>query len=172
MQNLQIINTEKGIVIHGDEALLSKIEGQDLTGVDISDLRVDDQTLGELYNLAIHCRFTYVNNHFGELVTTHDNIKRYKALKEKRILETRPKRMRVVQKFSGESDLTVTFDRAMDELVFVHEGEYDDADISFVAGDFAFRLKPGEILDEALYPFTVITITATSKFKGYVRKFE
>jgi hypothetical protein len=69
------------VLIEGDTALLSKIEGQSLTGVDIADLPVDAQTLSELYNLANSTRLSYVYNAHSEIVKTHDNIKRYKALK-------------------------------------------------------------------------------------------
>jgi hypothetical protein len=77
---MQVLGSGK-ILIEGDEALLAKIEGQSLVGVDISDLQVDAQSLSEIYCLACSTRNSHVYNVHSEVVKTHDNIKRYQVLK-------------------------------------------------------------------------------------------
>jgi hypothetical protein len=49
----RIQNLETGVIrVDGDESLLSKIEGKDLSGIDISDLKLDAQTLSKQYLLG------------------------------------------------------------------------------------------------------------------------
>jgi hypothetical protein len=51
---MRIQNLENGvIVIDQDEALLAKIEGEDLSGIDVSDLPLNADTLGQQYLLAL-----------------------------------------------------------------------------------------------------------------------
>jgi hypothetical protein len=74
------------IVIKGDEALLAKIEGQSLAGVDISDLRVNADTLAELYSIASAApttNFYSAASGTRVLIKTQDNIKRYAVMKQK-----------------------------------------------------------------------------------------
>ncbi|MBY0144256.1 hypothetical protein [Neobacillus niacini] len=81
--NITTLQTGK-IVIKNDEELLSKIEGQSLEGVDISDFRVSADDLAKLFNLAQSTRYTYVKEDGVEnpqVIKTHDNVKRYKVLK-------------------------------------------------------------------------------------------
>jgi hypothetical protein len=45
-------NLENGVLIDGDELLLAKIIGKDLSNVDISDLPINAQTLSQQYLIA------------------------------------------------------------------------------------------------------------------------
>lgn len=81
MQNLRIVNLETGkILIDGDEALLAKIQGQNLSGVDISDLKLDAQTLSNQFSIAESnpSPVTVVN---GISTYGYQEAKRYSALK-------------------------------------------------------------------------------------------
>jgi hypothetical protein len=68
------------ILIDGDELLLKKIEGQSLAGVDISDLKLDADTLSKQFLIAVSNpgAVTVVNG-----ISTYGNIeaKRYAVLK-------------------------------------------------------------------------------------------
>ena len=71
---------ETGILIDGDEALLSKIEGEDLSSIDISDLKIDAQTLGEQYLIAESTPHTVGKD--SEIKKDYE-AKRYAVLKSK-----------------------------------------------------------------------------------------
>jgi hypothetical protein len=76
MQNLKIVNLQTGkILIEGDAALLNKIQGQDLSSVNISDLQLDVQALMNQFNLA--------ESNPGP-VTVVDNVQSYGYLEAKR----------------------------------------------------------------------------------------
>lgn len=88
---MRINNLENGkIVIDGDAALLAEIEGQSLDGVDVSDLRVNADTLAQLYTIASAAPTTeFYSTASGNrvLTKTQDNIKRYAVMRQK-FLET------------------------------------------------------------------------------------
>ncbi|MFE4524001.1 hypothetical protein ACFRCQ_18145 [Cytobacillus firmus] len=83
------VHTNGKISISGDEHLIKKIEGVSLVDVDVSDLRVDSDSLAELY-----CEAATVSGQ-SELdaeglpvwVENLDKIKRYAVMKQK-YLET------------------------------------------------------------------------------------
>jgi hypothetical protein len=50
---MRMYTIEGVLVIDGDEALLAKIEGEDLSGIDVSDLPLNADTLGQQYLLAL-----------------------------------------------------------------------------------------------------------------------
>lgn len=55
-----------------------------------------------------------------------------------------------------------------EELLVMNDGS---ADLLFTAGGIQnFRLKPGEVFDEEMHPFSRIEITATGPFRGYCRE--
>lgn len=69
--------------------------------------------------------------------------------------------------FSGTGNYTKSFKGDREELVVVNDGS---ADLTFTAGGITFTLKPGEVFDEEINPFSSIEITATGAFRGYVRE--
>lgn len=72
---MRMYQTEDGkIVIDGDEAVLAKLKGQSLEGVDVSDLRINADNLAKLYVKALSS---------AEIM----DIKRYAVMKQK-YLET------------------------------------------------------------------------------------
>ncbi|MFD0827106.1 hypothetical protein ACT8ZR_15815 [Neobacillus sp. M.A.Huq-85] len=76
---------ETGTIIDGDSELLSKIEGEDLSDVDISEFALSADDVANAYNLAKSTRYTYVYEsgvQNPQLIKTHDNIKRYAVLKQ------------------------------------------------------------------------------------------
>lgn len=69
--------------------------------------------------------------------------------------------------FSGTGNFSKTFNKFCEELIVINDGS---ADLTFVAGDISFTLKPGEVFDEEINPFNSVQITATGAFRGYVRE--
>jgi hypothetical protein len=69
--------------------------------------------------------------------------------------------------FSGTGNLTKRFAGDREELVVINDGT---ADITFKAGGITFTLKPGEVFDEEINPFSDIEITTSGGFRGYVRE--
>jgi hypothetical protein len=69
--------------------------------------------------------------------------------------------------FSGTGNFTKSFSGNREELVVINDGS---ADLTFTAGGMNFTLKPGEVFDEEVNPFSLISITATGSFRGYVRE--
>lgn len=69
--------------------------------------------------------------------------------------------------FSGTGNYSKKFASDREELVVVNDGS---ADLTFTAGGITFTLKPGEVFDEEINPFSSIEITATGAFRGYVRE--
>jgi hypothetical protein len=68
------MHTIEGVlVIDGDEVLLAKIEGEDLSGIDVSDLPVDADTLSKQF-LVAQCTP-------GQTYDYHET-KRYAVLKQ------------------------------------------------------------------------------------------
>lgn len=46
-----------------------------------------------------------------------------------------------------------------------------NADLTITAGGIKnFKLKPGEVFDEEVNPFSKVEITATGPFRGYCRE--
>jgi len=79
-----------------------------------------------------------------------------------------PKDTRRAQEFfSGTGAFTKTFRGDREELVLINDGS---ADLTFTAGATTFTLKPGEVFDEEINPFSAIDVTATGSFRGYVRE--
>jgi hypothetical protein len=74
---------------------------------------------------------------------------------------------RAQEAFNGTGNSTVKFRGDREELVLVNDGA---ADLTFVAGGIEFTLKPGEVFDEEVNPFSKLVITATDKWRGYVRE--
>lgn len=69
--------------------------------------------------------------------------------------------------FSGTGNFSKKFSGDREELVVINDGS---ADLTFTAGGVTFTLKPGEVFDEEVNPFSSINITATGAFRGYVRE--
>jgi hypothetical protein len=69
--------------------------------------------------------------------------------------------------FNGTGNLTKRFAGDREELVVINDGT---ADLTFIAGGITFTLRPGEVFDEEINPFSAIEITATGAFRGYVRE--
>lgn len=74
---------------------------------------------------------------------------------------------RAQESFSGTGNDTIKFRGDREELVLVNDGA---ADLLFVAGATQFTLKPGEVFDEEINPFSALIITATGNWRGYVRE--
>jgi hypothetical protein len=83
--------------------------------------------------------------------------------------------IRRAQDFFNESNMTLvngiyTKDLKGDreEIVVVNDGS---ADLTINAGGIKdFKLKPGEVFDELVNPFSKVEITATEPFRGYCRE--
>lgn len=69
--------------------------------------------------------------------------------------------------FAGTGNLTKKFRGDREELVVINDGS---ADLTFKAGAIEFTLKPGEVFDEEINPFSAVEVTATGAFRGYVRE--
>lgn len=69
--------------------------------------------------------------------------------------------------FSGTGNMTKRFASDREELVVINDGA---ADLTFRAGAIQFTLKPSEVFDEEINPFSEIEVTATGAYRGYVRE--
>lgn len=69
--------------------------------------------------------------------------------------------------FSGTGNYTKKFGGDREELVLMNDG---GSDLVFVAGATQFTLKPGEVFDEEVNPFSSVEITATGSWRGFVRE--
>ncbi|WP_046173679.1 hypothetical protein [Domibacillus indicus] len=67
---MKMMYTGEKMVITGDESLLNRIDGKNLGGIDIRDIRLDADELARLYDIA-------------SAEKTEENIKRYALAKEK-----------------------------------------------------------------------------------------
>jgi hypothetical protein len=75
---------EDGIRIDEDQDVLAKIEGQDLSDIDVSDLRLDAHTLSLQYNIATSTPKTVIKDDEGKIieVKNYHEAKRYAVLKQ------------------------------------------------------------------------------------------
>jgi hypothetical protein len=73
---MRIYTTDGVTVIDQDEVLLSKIEGKALTGVDVSDLRIDADTLSKQYLIAQSTPGPVINGNYE-----YHESQRYAVLK-------------------------------------------------------------------------------------------
>jgi hypothetical protein len=69
--------------------------------------------------------------------------------------------------FNATGNFTKKFSGDREELVVINDGS---ADLTFVAGGTVFTLKPGEVFDEEINPFSSIDVTTVGSFRGYVRE--
>lgn len=72
--------------------------------------------------------------------------------------------------FSGNSNTTKTFTRSMESFVISHDGNVGDPDITFTINGDTFTIKQGEIFDEMIEPFQMVTVTTTVPFRAYGRR--
>ncbi|MCM3205620.1 hypothetical protein [Paenibacillus illinoisensis] len=68
--------------------------------------------------------------------------------------------------FSGTANYTTTLASTAHYIVVFNDGS---ADITVKAGQFQAVVKAGDALDERVDPFTTLSITGTSAYRGYVR---
>jgi hypothetical protein len=81
---LELRKAEGKLIIKGDEALISQLEGADLSGVDLSGFRATADDLYKAYELAVAQPVKEVKDrNTGEVIGTVDNVKKYGALKQK-----------------------------------------------------------------------------------------
>jgi hypothetical protein len=82
----RINNLENGVIlIDGDEELLNKIKGEDLSDIDVSDLNLDAHTLSYQYLIADSTPKTVVRDPAGNVLEEkmYHEAKRYAVLKHK-----------------------------------------------------------------------------------------
>jgi hypothetical protein len=80
---MRIYTTNGVTTIDQDELLLAKIEGENLSGIDISDLRIDADTLSKQYLMAESIPETVVRDPAGNVIEVkkYHEVKRYAVLK-------------------------------------------------------------------------------------------
>jgi hypothetical protein len=72
----------------------------------------------------------------------------------------------VLDYWEGTGDTNKTFDGARSSVLVSNDGA---SDIILTVNDMAFRIKPTEVFDEFLAPFTTLTIATASTYRGWVR---
>nr|WP_154895285.1 hypothetical protein [Paenibacillus xylanexedens] len=68
--------------------------------------------------------------------------------------------------FSGTGTAKVPIKNTAHYIVVFNDGT---SDLTVSAGQFQTVVKGGDALDERIDPFTTLTITGTSAYRGYVR---
>jgi hypothetical protein len=76
--------------------------------------------------------------------------------------------------FSGTGNKTIKLNEVFNMIFIINDGP---GNLTFTVSTlfldwFTFTLSPGEVFEQTLRPFHILTITATGKYRGWFRKNE